>query len=139
MTDTDVQHPPRQSAPVEVVVKNWTDKEVKPRLVKNTTMTTYVVDGTDVNKKIIQICGYEPHRFRVIVQAVDHEVGITTEVPKANEVPLSASPIVGYSAVRYLPPQGANASNEYVFFGPDAMWLVALGSTGRVTVTKEYC
>ena len=126
MTDPDYKN-----GPISVEITNWADP-VKPPYVKRTTLRTYImgVDGDPV-----QICDYEPKRFRMTIDPIDSDVILTLNTPVA-------SPDVSTAAIA---PEGAHllASNSmpYEFNGPDAFWLnsVSAGATTRVVVVKEYC
>jgi len=127
-----------QEKPIEVVVKNFSDRDAKPPTVKKTSVRTYIIDpaavGVNTNQ---QISDYEPRRLRMVIQVIDQPVTLTTEAPvKSPEPALTAAGPAPQG--RYLP---NSTAFEYIFYGPDAMWLNSItGSTvTRVTVTKEFC
>jgi hypothetical protein len=126
-------------AVVPVEIKNWSDKFVEPRYVKKTTVKTYIIDPTApgagaFDLRSIQIADYEPNRMRMVIQVVDQPVTLLTDPPGTGAQTSSAS--VAPSG-RHLPA----STSEYVLLGPDSFWLQAItgATTGRVTVTKEYC
>jgi hypothetical protein len=115
-------------------IKNWPDP-IKPPYVKKTTVKTYVVDpaGT-AGPKNVQICDYEPRRYRMSIQVVDVSVTLTMESPVASpDVSTASAAPQGL----YLPPN--ITSDNYEFNGPDAFWINSLTAVTRVTVVKEYC
>lgn len=115
--------------PIPVEIKNWADP-IKPPYVKSTTLVTYIVLA---NSKGVQICDYEPKRFRMALIVVDQPVILTKVQPVSSPDTSTAS----------IAPQGAHLPVTlipYELNGPDAMWLNSVsGSTDtRVTVIKEY-
>lgn len=124
--------------PVPVVIdwteiKNFAREWAKPRVVRKTTVRTYLLDITGANgPAMIQVCDYEPSRVRMTIQPIDADITVTGESPLK-------SPDVSSATVA---PQGAHLAKgiqPYEFWGPDALWLNSLTGTTRVTVIKEYC
>ena len=118
--------------PIPVEIKNWADP-IKPPFVRRSTFKTHVLDPA-VEPTFVQICDYEPKRYRMAINVIDVSVTLTLDVPVNSPDTTTAS----------LAPQGLYLPvNEnkapYEFFGPDAMWLNALTAVTRVTVVKEYC
>lgn len=133
MTETPIRDDFPHTIPVEI--KNWSDSAPPPKI-QRTVLHTYILDpaspaGTFRN---VQICEYEPNRFRTIIQVIDVAVLLSLDPPTTSPDTSTAS--LSNSQARYLPPSTAF---EYILFGPDAMWLNSLTAVTRVTVTKEYC
>lgn len=121
---------------VPVEIKNWADIYVKPKIVTRTTFKTYIIDAAEVvGVKNIQISDYEPKRMRTVIHIVEGSVALTLEPPVTSP---DATGVGIAPQGRYLP---GSIDKEYVFYGPDAMWLNSLVAVAasRVTVTKEYC
>lgn len=136
----------QQTTPVEVTIKNWSDQWVKPPPIRNSAFKTYVIDptgpslngsGNGNGPRCVQICDYEPNRFRVVIHVIDHEVALLLEPPTTS--PDATSPIQAPQGLLLAALSFGATAGMYTFYGPDAMWLNAVGSTGRVTVLKEYC
>jgi hypothetical protein len=128
----------RQAFPVlDVTVQNWPDEWAKPPAIKSMTFRTYIIDpaGAGNGTKQVQICEYEPRRARIVIQVPDQAVMLTLDPP--NTSPDTSSVTVGGQG-RYLP---ATNAYEYILYGPNPMWLNSIvgSTTGRVTVTREYC
>lgn len=124
----------RIAAPVPVEIKNWAPP-VKPPVVKNTTLRTYIIDpaNPDLNSRSVQITDFEPNRLRMAIQVIDASVTLLTEPPRTSpDTTTSSLAPLGL----YLPPNVA--AQPYEFFGPDAFWLNSLTTVTRVTVVKEY-
>lgn len=125
---------PTESHPVPVEIKNWSDGTAKPRLVKKTTLKTYVLDPAGVaGPKNVQISEYEPKRVRMVVTVIDDHVALLLEPPIIS--PDVDNPQL---APQGLFIRGAGTNLPYPFYGPDAMWLNSLAVATRVTVVKEY-
>lgn len=122
---------------VDVNIKNWADVSAKPRVVKRTTVKTWVLDSTGAaGAKFQQIASYEPDRVRMWIMVNDFAVAILIDPPNFSPDPNNAA---GTAPQGAFLPVNTNAT-PYEFFGPDAFWInsVAAGA-GRVTVIKEYC
>lgn len=132
MTDIDLNTP----VPVRLIdlneIKNWAERWAKPKVVTKTTTRTYIVDPANADLERIQISEYEPKRVRTAIHVIDDDVALTLEVPVAS--PDATTPSTAPQG-RYMPAR----TEDYVFYGPDAMWLNSLTAVTRVTVTKEYC
>lgn len=120
--------------PVQVEIKNWADNTAKPKLVKKTTVKTYIVDAAKgpVANTYYSICDYEPKRIRMFVIVVDAAIALITESPIASP---DGSTVGVAPQGAYLPPTPVG----WEFLGPDAFWINSLGVATRVTVIKEYC
>lgn len=127
----------RITTPIPVEIKNWAPPIKPSNPIKKTTLRTYIIDPTGVvGQKNIQICDYEPQRMRLAIQPVDVAITITNDSPVTS--PEAAPGVANSVQGSYLPPLPGNT--PYEFFGPDAFWINSLtGTTGRVTVVKEYC
>lgn len=131
MTEIDLNTP----VPVRIdwtEIKNWASQWAKPKVVARTTIRTYVIDPADSDHSRIQIAEYEPKRMRTAIHVIDSDVSLTLEVPvkSPDATTANTAPQGGYLPVR---------TEDYVFYGPDAMWLNALTAVTRVVVVKEYC
>jgi hypothetical protein len=118
--------------PVAVEITNWAPP-IKPPVIKNTTVKTYIIDPANVNFRYVQITDFEPKRSRLAIQVIDSAVALLTLAPSTS--PDTSSATVANDGL-YLPPNVAGP--VYTFYGPDAFWLNALTTVTRVTVTKEY-
>jgi hypothetical protein len=119
-----------QPVPVIAEIKNWPEP-IKPPFVKRTTVRTYIIDPAATDT-FVQICDYEPKRYRMAITPIDVAVAVTMEPPTDSPDTSAAGDA----------PQGLHlpvATQPYEFFGPDAFWLNCIGAIGRVTVLKEYC
>lgn len=118
-------------------VKNWADKQAKPRVVARTSIKTYVVTNAVAPgiPQNVQVCEYETSRIRTVIQVLDVTVVLTFETPTTAADTTTASTPPANNG-RVLP---NNTAFEYVFYGPDPMWIVATSGPTRVTVTREYC
>jgi len=132
MTDIDLNTP----VPVRLIdwseIKNWAERWAKPKVVTKTTVRTYIVNPANADFERVQISEYEPKKMRTVINVVDDDVTLTLEVPTTSPDTTTAS----------LAPQGLYMparTEDYVFYGPDAMWLNSLTAVTRVTVVKEYC
>lgn len=129
-----------QEKPIEVTVKNWSDKDAHPKVVARTTTRTVIIDPANANvtDRAMQIGDYEPRRLRTVIQVIDAPVALCIGT-SPTRTPENASVAAGPAPEgRYLP----NSLNmEYVFYGPDEMWLNSITGSAvtRVTVTKEFC
>lgn len=117
-------------------IRNSAQAYAKPRMVKNTSVKTYVIDAAGVNPGVlsVQIAAYEPNRVRMAVFVQLSTVSLTMEAP------IASPDVVAPTGI----PQGAylkQNDNPYEFFGPDAFWLNSiLGQAATpVVVVKEYC
>lgn len=122
----------RIASPVQVEVKNWAES-AKPPVVRNTTLKTWVIDPAGAaGPAQVQIAAEEPTRLRMAIIVSDQPVALCKEKPSVtpDTNTVSTAPEGAYLAVTPRP---------YEFFGPDAFWLNAVGTVGRVTVIKEYC
>jgi len=127
----------RIANPIPVEVKNWAP-QIKPPVVKKTTLRTYVLDpaGLIGVGKFVQIADYEPQRLRMVLIVADVPVALTYDPPSTTPDVASAPGVAPQGA---LLPVNANGA-PYEFFGTDAFWLNSLvGTVGRVTVIKEFC
>jgi hypothetical protein len=116
-----------------VKVNNWPDNE-KTGKVRKTSVKTWVVDPASADWWMVQISEYEPTRLRMVVQVLDAPVSLVVgETPKSKTDTTTASLAPGQGRVLVN-----NTAVEYVFYGPDDMYVYTLGTIGRVTVTKEY-
>lgn len=118
--------------PVEVNIKNWTDNPAKPPVVRNTNPRNYILTtDASFDGQSISIAGYEPARARMLIIPIDAAISIVDHDPNTQP---------GTSTVT-AKPEGAvlpASTVGYEFFGPDAFWLLNLGTNTRVTVIKEY-
>lgn len=124
--------------PIPVVVKNFSDHDAKPPMVRSTSLHTYVLDSSNASVTgMAQIATYEPRRYRTIIQVLDAPVALTLETPRKTPDIASVAAGPDQPQGRVLP---SSTSFEYILYGPDAFWLNTItGSTAtRVTVTKEY-
>ena len=125
------------STPVPVTIdwgeiKNWAERWAKPRVVSRTTTRTYIIDPASDDFDNVQIADYEPSRMRTVIHVIDDDVTLTLESPVTS--PDTTTTSVAPQG-RYMPAR----TEEYILYGPDAMWLNSLTAVTRVTVTKEYC
>jgi len=131
MTDTSED---RIAHPVPVSITNWAPP-AKPPYVKNTTVSTIVVDPAGASQnKFLPLASYEPTRLRLAIIAVDSDIMITAQ-PPTDSPATSSTATPGNGA--FLPKNAGNG--PYEFFGPDALWVNSLTTITRVTVIKEYC
>lgn len=122
--------------PMDVTIKNWPDKWAKPMQVKKTTFATYVLDPTVKANAFAEICGYEPDRYRLVIEPIDAPIVAYLEQPKTvPELALVSGTFAAYSGGRYLPTleadsQGQTVSNPAV--GTDDVITVPTGETWRL-------
>lgn len=123
---------------LDVNVKNFAEVFAKPRVVKHTTLKTWILDPANVaGPDFQQICDYEPTRIRMVIGVIDSGVILCTSVPRVSPDISTASSLP--ETGRHLSVSGGNVG--YELFGPDAFWIntISGGAVTRVTVTKEYC
>lgn len=123
---------------VDVHVKNWHDapKAPKPIVADKTTLKTYVISGAipaPGSTAWVQICDYEPHRTRLVIQVYDSDVALLTQPPRTSPDTDAAG----------TAPEGrllqASVTVQYILFGHDAFFInPVVAGNARVTVTKEY-
>lgn len=91
----------KQASPVEVEIKNWSDHPAKPRLIKHSTFSTYILDATNgtTNPRFMQIAGYEPHRLRCHIVASDYPVAVLNAPPKQSPDPAGGVPTLSQAPV----------------------------------------
>jgi hypothetical protein len=135
-------HDDQPKVPVDIdwsEIRNWAEKFAQPRLVKTTSVKTYVIDGSAAQLgvgRLVQISAYEPARVRMLIHPLDNDVVLLTAQPGTSPDVLAVSPVAPVDGM--VIPKGL--SYPYVLYGPDAFWLNAITLTaGRVNVLKEYC
>jgi hypothetical protein len=117
-------------------IRNSAQYYAKPRLIKNSSVKTYVMDPAGVSPGVtrIQIATYEPNRIRLAVYVQVAAVAIVTGKPVTSP---DVAPPAGIPEGGYLIP----SANPYEFFGPDEYWLnsIIAAAAAPVIVIKEYC
>jgi hypothetical protein len=124
----------RIANPVPVEIKNWPDPPAKNPAIKNTITRNYILtaDGS-IDGSVVQIGDYEPKRVRLVLLVVDAAIAVADSLPGNTGAQVSSVTAKPSGAV--LP----NTAQPYEFFGPDALWIINLGTPTRVSMIKEYC
>lgn len=127
-------HDPTRPEVIGVTVQNWPDKWAKTPEIKKSSFQTYTLDPAVKTNSFVEICAYEPGRYRVVVEPIDAPVVLYLEQPKTSPEAVAG---IGtpYSNGRYLATLQGDSAGQVVSnpaVGAEDVITVPAGETWRL-------